>query len=245
MVEIWAHRGASAHAPENTIAAFGRAVEAGADGIEFDVQLSSDGHPVVIHDETLGRTTNGEGWVKDHTLAQLQALDASGGREGFAGVRIPSLEEVLELIAASGLRANIELKNSEVSYPGMEEAVLAAVIAAGLAERTVYSSFSHESVRRLAGLAPIAEVGLIYSRPLVRPLRTAVSLGASAVHPDRRLIPGASWVGRAHRRRLQVRAWVANSPRSIRKLIDQGVDGLFTDDPQAAVELRRGVTKAL
>jgi len=243
VVEIWAHRGASADAPENTLVAFAKAIEVGADGIEFDVQLSSDGQPVVIHDETLARTTTGSGWVKDHSLAELSALDASGGREGFAGVRIPQLAEVLELVAPTKVKINIELKNSEVAYPGMEEIVLAAVAAAGLSERVIYSSFSHDSVRRLATLAPLAEVALIYSRPLARPFRTADSLGACGVHPDRRLLPGASWVERAHRHRLAVRPWVANSPSRMRRLISAGVDGFFTDVPAVALAVRDDAAK--
>jgi glycerophosphoryl diester phosphodiesterase len=238
VIEIWAHRGASRAAPENTLPAFELAVEAGADGIEFDVQFSRDGHLVVIHDETLPRTTDGTGQVLDHTLAELKALDASNGVDGYAGARIPTLAEVLELLAPTSLRANIELKNSEVPYPGLEEAVLAAVAAAGMAERTVYSSFSGESVRRLAGMAPMAEVGLIYSRPLARPLRLAEALGASAVHPDRRLVGGRGWVNRAHARHLAVRPWVLNTPRRIRRAISRGVDGLFTDVPGLALMIR-------
>lgn len=239
VVEVWAHRGSSASAPENTMPAFRRAIEAGADGIEFDVQLSSDGHAVVIHDETLTRTTNGVGWVKDYRLAELLTLDASGGRDGFAGVQIPQLAEVLELVADAGIKANIELKNSVLPYPGLEEVVLAAVADAGLSQSVVYSSFSHSSVKRIATLAPLADVGLIYSRPLARPLRTAESLGATAIHPDRRLLRGSGWINRAHRRHLKVRAWVVNSPRRMRELTDRGLDGFFTDDPGLAVRTLR------
>lgn len=239
VIEVWAHRGASASAPENTMPAFRRAIDEGADGLEFDVQLTSDGHPVVIHDETLGRTTDGVGWVKDRTLAELMTLDASGGQDGFVGARIPQLAEVLELVAAAGIKANIELKNSVLPYPGLEEIVLAAVAAAGLSEKVVYSSFSHASVRRIATLAPLAEVGLIYSRPLARPLRTAVSLGATAIHPDRRLVRGPGWINRAHRRHLKVRAWVVNSPKRMLDAVDRGLDGIFTDDPGLAVRTLR------
>lgn len=245
MVEIWAHRGAKAEAPENTLAAFAVAIDVGADGIEFDVQLSSDGYPVVIHDETLERTTNGHGWVKDHTLAELLALDASGGADGFAGESIPRLEQVLALVAPTPLRVNIELKNSEIDYPGLEEAVLAAVAEAGMSRRAVYSSFSADSVRRLVALAPDAEVSLIYSRPLIRPLRTAEALGASGLHPDRRLFRGAGWVRRAHLRKLAVRVWVANTAERMTTLIRADVDGFFTDDPRLAVRVRDAVMGSL
>ena len=238
MIEIWAHRGASRAAPENTIPAFELAIGAGADGVEFDVQLSRDGHVVVIHDETLQRTTDGAGQVVDHTLAELKALDASAGRDGYAGVRMPTLEEVLALLAPPGLRADIELKNSEVPYPGLEELVLTQVEAAGMMERTIYSSFSGDSVRRLAGMAPAAEVGFIYSRPLARPLRLAVSLGASAIHPDRLLVGGRHWVDRAHGRHLAVRPWVLNTGERIEKAIELGLDGMFTDVPDLALQVR-------
>lgn len=237
-MEIWAHRGASRVAPENTMPAFERAIAAGADGVEFDVQLSRDGRVVVIHDETLSRTTDGTGRVVDHTLAELTALDASAGRDGWADVRIPTLAEVLALLAPTTLRADIELKNSEEPYPGLEELVLAEVAAAGMVDRTLYSSFSGESVRRLAGLAPAAEVGLIYSSPLARPLRVAAGLGASAIHPDRRLVGGRGWVNRAHARHLSVRPWVLNTPERIEKAVRLGLDGVFTDLPDMALEVR-------
>lgn len=225
-------------APENTLPAFALAIEHGADGVEFDVQLSSDGQVIVIHDETLERTTTGSGWVKDHTAAELSAMDASGGRPDFPEARIPSLDEVLALLAPTRLRLNIELKNSEVAYPGLEQQVIDAVAAVGMAERVVYSSFSQESVRLLGRLLPAAQVGLIYSRPFGRPLRTAASLGAGAVHPDRRLLGTAQWVERAHRRGLAVRPWVANSPRAIQRMFAMGVDAFFTDAPQLACALR-------
>jgi len=243
-MEIWAHRGASRVAPENTMPAFERAIAAGADGIEFDVQLSRDGQVVVIHDETLSRTTDGSGRVVDHTLAELKALDASAGRDGWSDVRIPTLAEVLALLAPTGLRADIELKNSEEPYPGLEELVLAQVAAAGMVDRTLYSSFSGESVRRLAGLAPAAEVGLIYSSPLARPLRVAAGLGASAIHPDRRLVGGRGWVQRAHARHLAVRPWVLNTPERIEKAVRLGLDGVFTDLPDMALEVRNRLQPA-
>lgn len=168
-------------------------------------------------------------------------LDASAGMDGFTGAQIPQLVEVLELVAAAGIKANIELKNSVLDYPGMEEIVLAAVAAAGLSDKVIYSSFSHASVRRIATIAPLAEVGLIYSRPLARPLRTAVSLGATAVHPDRRLVRSAGWIVRAHRRHLNVRAWVVNSPKKMLGLADRGVDGIFTDHPAVARAAGLGV----
>jgi glycerophosphoryl diester phosphodiesterase len=221
---VWAHRGCPTEAPENTLAAFAAAVDAGADGVEFDVQLSRDGVPVVIHDETLDRTTDGHGPVGAHTAAQLAALDAG------AGAGVPTLADVLDLLAPTRLGVNIELKNSVVAYPGLEQAVLAAVAAAGLGERVVLSSFSAASVGRLARLTDL-EVALVYSRPWPRPLALATELGARAVHPARRLVyPGL--VAAARRRGLAVRPWVVNDAGALRRLARVGVDGVFTDAPR-------------
>ena len=124
MTDIWAHRGASVALPENTLAAFAAAVAAGADGVEFDVQLSADGVPVVIHDERVDRTHDGVGWVGELSAASLASL-APRAAVGAAGA-IPTLDEVLDLLAPTSLTINIELKNSVVSYPGLEQRVVAA-----------------------------------------------------------------------------------------------------------------------
>lgn len=238
MTEIWAHRGASAHAPENTLAAFELALRQGAEGVEFDVQLSSDGAPVLIHDEKVDRTTNGRGWVKDHPLAALQALDASNGRDGFARARIPTLPEALELLAPSGVTINIELKNSEIRYSGLEEIVLEAVDTFGICDRVVLSSFNHYSLKRLQDLGARCPLGVIYTDPLYRPWRYAAELGAAALHPPRRLILGPGYVRRAHEAGLAVRPWVVNSERDLRRMFRLGVDAVFTDVPDVALAVR-------
>lgn len=218
------------------MAAFRRAVADGADGFELDVQLSKDGRLVVIHDETLDRTTDGRGLVKDHTFAELRSLDASGGRPGFAGEQIPTLEEVLQLAASARLRVNVELKNSEVPYPGLEQKVLAAIDEAAMTEQVVLSTFSQESVRRLTEMTPI-QVGLLFDINQllwVRPWRRAVELGATALHPPRRrTTPGL--VRHAHADGLRVRVWTANDAQLVARLRSWGVDGIFTDVPGAAI----------
>lgn len=240
MTKIFAHRGCPREAPENTLPAFAAAIAAGADGVEFDVQLSRDGEPVVIHDETLERTTDGRGWVKDHSADDLAGLTAAARHRGFAGVGVPRLTDVLALLAPSGLQVNIELKNSVVDYPGLEQVVLEAVAAAGLEERVVLSSFSVDSVRRLVGLTDL-EVAWVYSRPPLRPIAAAAELGVRAIHPSRRAI--SRWlVGRAHRRGLAVRPWIVNNPQWLRWMFNLGVDALFTDLPERALSLRAEVS---
>ncbi len=238
MTEIWAHRGARREAPENTLPAFELAVTQGADGVEFDVQLTADGAVVIIHDEAVDRSTNGSGPVVGFTLDKLQRLDASAGVAGYAGVRIPTLADTLELLVPSGLRLNIELKNSEEDYPGLEEQVLAAVAAHGIADRVVLSTFNHYSLKRLQALGATSQLGMLYTDPLYKPWRYAAKLGVGAIHPPARFVLGAGWVRRAHEAGLAVRPWVVNSDRGLARMFHWGVDAVFTDVPAAALTAR-------
>lgn len=240
MTQIWAHRGASREAPENTLPAFERALSQDADGVEFDVQLTADGVPVVIHDETLERTTDGRGRVVAYSLDQLRRLDASAGMAGFAGVRVPTLDEVLELVAPTGVAINVELKNSVEDYPGLEEKVLAAVAEAAPAGHVVLSSFNHYSLKRLQALAAPWELGMVYSDPLYKPWRYAAKLRVAAIHPPARLVLGRGWVHKAHDAGLAVRPWVVNSPRNLARMFRRKVDAVFTDVPALALQLRDG-----
>ena len=142
-MNIWAHRGLSYRYPENTIPAFCHALDYEIAGIELDIQMTSDGQIVVIHDETVDRTTNGHGYVKDMTLEQIKALDIAYHDETL---KIPTIKEVLEAIGEDligyDVLLNIELKNSEVPYPGMEEKIIALIEARGLSKSIVWSSFS-------------------------------------------------------------------------------------------------------
>lgn len=177
MTEIWAHRGCSADAPENTLAAFRLAAASAADGVEFDVQLSRDGVPVVIHDERVGRTHSGPGWVKDLAVADLCGLPSRRGAGDDVG--IPTLDQVLDLFVPTDLTINIELKNSVIDYPGLEAIVLDAVLARGLAERTVLSSFNHYSLRRFQDLGAPCELAAILGDLLYRPWDYLAGLGSA------------------------------------------------------------------
>ena len=140
MTKIFAHRGASAYAPENTLEAFSMAMEQGADGIELDVQLTKDGEAVVIHDETIDRVSDGKGYVKDYTLKELKAFSFNNHMETYAGTRIPTLQEVLELVKPGEMKVNIELKTGIFWYPDIEEKVLEIVTKNEMESRVIYSS---------------------------------------------------------------------------------------------------------
>lgn len=225
-----AHRGASGHAPENTMAAFHAAEKMGADGFEFDVLLSSDGVPVVIHDETLGRTTNGTGFVHQHTYAELQGLDAgSWFGASFAGEKIPRLEDVLREFGAR-MFLNIELKNSYLSYPGLEEKVIALIRRYGVEKNCLVSSFDHESMERFHTLAPDIPTGLLYDCILIQAPQYAKHVGASALHPYFRCI-SKKQVEAAHENGLQVNVWTVNEPADMHWMLTTGVDAIITNYP--------------
>ncbi|MBO8162935.1 MAG: glycerophosphodiester phosphodiesterase [Brevibacillus sp.] len=163
-----AHRGWSGAAPENTLAAIGLALDhPDVDAIEIDVQLSRDGVPVVIHDSTLDRTTNGSGLVMTHTYDELRRLDAgSWFAPKYAAERIPSLEEIL-VICRGKKRLNIELKQAANRYVGLEEAVVSQIRRRCMQEQVIVTSFDQESVRRVKSLAPEITVGpIVYGLPV-------------------------------------------------------------------------------
>ena len=137
MTKIFAHRGASGYAPENTLEAFALAMDIGADGIELDVQMTKDGEVVVIHDETINRVSDGKGRVKDYTLVQLREFSFDNHMECYGHVSIPTLKEVLELVRPSKMDVNIELKTGIYWYPTLEEKVMEIVKNCGMEERVI------------------------------------------------------------------------------------------------------------
>lgn len=235
---IIAHRGWSARAPENTIAAFGAAIDVGADGIELDVQLSSDGQVVIIHDEKVDRTTNGSGPVAKQTLAELSQLDAGGWFAAqYAGERIPTLQAVFELIRERSWKGliNIELKTSNCLYPGIEKAVARLIDAYGLAEQALISSFNHNSLAEFTRVAPGVKTAILYSSILYKPWEYAKSFGCAALHPRRQ--PGIDQVAAgAKEAGLAVNVWTINSVEQADQLAAAGVTGLITDHPDLLLQ---------
>ncbi len=232
-MSIWAHRGASADAPENTMPAFQLAIEQGVDGFELDVQRSADGVLVVCHDETIDRTSDGSGAIADLRLAELRRHDFSNGHTGFGRVQIPTLAEVLDLVRGSGAVVNIELKNSVVRYAGMEAQVDALVNQFGLGDQVWLSSFNHQSLAVLAGLGSRVPRAALYIEQLVQPWRYAAGFGASALHPHL-LAVDAELVASAHAAGMRVHPWTVDDPRAITELAALGVDAVITNLPGLA-----------
>jgi glycerophosphoryl diester phosphodiesterase len=228
-----AHRGASAAAPANTIAAFEKAVTLGADGIEFDVHLSADGVPVVIHDFAVDATTDGSGLVSEMPLAQLKQLDAGSRFDpAFTGERIPTLGEVLQAFG-DRLLLNIELKSTSPRDNGLERAVVALVEERGLGKRVLFSSFNPFSLRRAKKIAPHILTGLLYAPDLPLYLSRAWLAPLApheARHPQHTMID-ARYMDWARHHGYRVNAWTVDDPGEMRRLIDLKVDGIITNVP--------------
>ena len=225
---VWAHRGASGVAPENTLAAFMLAEQAGADGIELDVHLSRDGVPVVIHDESVDRTTDGCGPVSTFTLHNLKRLDA--GRwfaPEFLGEPIPTLADVLSW-ANNRLRLNIEIKSTQAG-----RAVL-AILDEYPEANVLVSSFQHGLLFALRQISPDLPIAFLTDSRFWRvALKRAVACRAESFHPPvqhtTRLLIRA-----CHRLGLAVYPWTVDESGQQRRLVRMGIDGLFTKHPDYA-----------
>lgn len=236
--KVLAHRGYSSKAPENTMAAFQLAAEAGADGFELDVHLSRDGEVVVIHDETVKRTTGKKGKVRDLTLEEIRRLDAgSWFQEPFAGEPIPTLDEVLALAADKGLWLNIELKNNKIRYPGLEQAVLERVDHYGMAEHTILSSFNHYSLRLVRELRPGVDTAILYMADLFQPWQYAHHVGVSSLHPYWPTVREETAYG-CRQAGLPIRPFTVNRRQEMRRLLHLSVEAIITDYVTALLDER-------
>lgn len=222
--KVIAHRGASAQRPENTFPAYELAVAQGADMIEIDLHRARDGEVVVTHDWNLDRL-GGRGGIADHTLAQIRDLDAGGGEA------VPRLDEVLDRFG-SRVAFNLELKRARrADYPGLEASCLEAVGRRGLLDSTLFSSFFESILRRLRALSAAARIGVLCSKPFPgRAIRLARELGAETLHPAARWVNGRL-VARAHGAGLAVYPFTVDDPGQMRRMLELGVDGLFTNEP--------------
>lgn len=233
---LFAHRGASAHAPENTLAAFYLAVEQKADAIELDAKLSADGEVVVIHDPTLDRTTGTPEKVNQMTLAELKALDAGiFFSEKYQGEKIPALGEVFEAVGKEVL-INVELTNYSSPGDGLPEKVAQLVKKHGMEERVLFSSFNPLNLRVARKILPGVPVGILALEGAAGSLSRSW-LGSwfapDIVHP---YLTDATeeFIQKQHHRGRRVHVWTVNDPSQMQALFDRKVDGIFTDDPMLA-----------
>ena len=242
---VWAHRGASAYAPENTLTSFEKAVKLGADGIELDIQLTRDERIVVIHDETLERTSTGTGWVRDCTLDQLRAFNYSYSRKfpDAPAEKIPTMEEVFDLIRPTGLTINIELKTGVVFYPDLEGRILRMTKEFGMEDRVIYSSFNHYSIQKIHRMNPQAKVGLLYSDGYINMPRYGHSLDVNALHPALYNLQYPDFLKDCAAFGLDINVWTVNKMEYMKSCVEMGVHAIITNYPDRAKKVIREMTQ--
>ncbi len=230
-MQIYAHRGASGTAPENTLAAFIQAVQFNADGVEVDIQLSRDGHPVICHDHTIDRTSNGQGRIADLTLSELRRYDfGSWFGEQYREQKILTLTEFMTWFSATGLLLNIEIKNGPVIYQEIEEKTVAILRRFGAIDRTIVSSFFHPSLVLLKQLEPAIKTGALFECRPVDPLQFIASTGADYLHPcwqslDENWCPAAIAAG------IKLHAYTIDTAKEYQFASTCGVSAIFTNFP--------------
>lgn len=242
-IKIWAHRGASGYAPENTLQAFELAQNMGANGIELDVQMTQDGQLVVIHDETIDRVSDGSGYVKDMTLSQLRQFNYNKTRPEYGHAQIPLLEEVLTLMKTSDMVINIELKTGIFFYKGIEKRVLELVKRMELNERIWYSSFNHGTLCRLKSEEPEAKTGILYADGLFDPVGYAKRIKASALHPALYNLKCPDLKEKCKREKMPIHAWTVNSKQDMQLCIQSGAQVVITNYPDKAREWLETIDK--
>lgn len=235
-MEIFAHRGSSGLFPENTLAAFKAAAALPITGVELDVQLTKDGEIVVIHDETISRTSNGKGFVKDFTIDELKTYDfGSYFSPLFIGEEIPLLAEVLELFRKTNHIINIELKTNVIRYEGIEEKVARLIDEIGFSNRVIISSFHDESVQLFKEIAPEVQTAFLAMKKPRRLLHHLRRLNVDACHIPHKI---------AHKRAFQkviakgipIRAFTVNHVAQMQKLEQLGIKSVITDFPEKMLE---------
>ena len=239
MTRIQAHRGVSCERPENTMAAFRRAVEIGAGGIELDVHLLPDGTLAVHHDDVLGRCeSNRTGSIYSYTAETLAEADAgSKFSPEYAGERIPHFSEVLELLAPTGLFLNVEIKANTGFLTDVARETVRQLKEYGMEKRCILSSFNHFLLQEVRAEFPDMPTGVLYSQTLGFDMAEYASQnGFQALHADYHLVD-AALVEKAHRLGLEVNVWTVDDPNDIKRMLDLKVDNLISNNPALALSI--------
>ncbi|MDH7487764.1 MAG: glycerophosphodiester phosphodiesterase family protein [Anaerolineae bacterium] len=255
-----AHRGARSLAPENTLAAARKALQAGADMWELDVQLTADDELIVMHDDTLTRTSDAplrfpdrHPWrISDFTLAEIQTLDCGSwfnekdpfgqiragavpaeAQQSYVGERAPALREALQFTLDNDWRVNVELKRLSNKDKGalMVEKSVALIEAMNLQERVIVSSFDHDVLRQVRRLNPRLATAVLSVYAIRKPLRYLTEVGAQAYNPRKSSVRGKT-VQALRSAGFDIYVWTVNDEKGMRRLIQMGVSGIITDFPQ-------------
>lgn len=242
-MKIYAHRGNKSEFPENSLLAFRSAIELGVDGIECDVHVSADGQAIIIHDETIDRTTTGKGEIIKMFLEEIKAVKLKRADETISDETIPTLNEMLEefdRLAFTG-DLNIELKTDQHEYAGIELLVKQLVDAKPRSYRIIYSSFNWRSIERMAALQPNAQLALLIAEPLLSYQNYIPSLKPAALHVDFKLVDK---LDKVYSDSLPLRLWTVNEKEDIEKWLkakESNVEVLMTDYPRDALKIRESL----
>ncbi len=238
MIKNIAHRGFCSRYPENTLLAFQKALEEGVDGIETDVQLTRDGQIVLIHDESVDRTTGAAGWVRDYSLEELQELDASekfAGQFGFQ--RIPSLREYFELVKDHPIVSNIEMKTGVFEYREMEPLLVDMIREYGLQDRVLITSFNHFTILRMKGLAPELRYGFLAYDWRIDAGEYTRHYGIPCYHPDYHNLTERV-AEDLHNHGIEINPYTVDDPDDIRDMIRKGANSVITNCPDVVNRIR-------
>jgi glycerophosphoryl diester phosphodiesterase len=231
---IFAHRGASAYAPENTMAAFKKAIELGSGGIELDVHRTKDGQIVVIHDEAIDRTSDGRGKVKEMTLPELLRFDfGSWFSDDYVGERIPTLEQVMEYLHDFDGILNIEIKEAAT---GIESAVVALINKYGMRDKVIISSFDHYILFGFKEFDDGIKTGALFMENLYEPWNYVKRFGASAIHPFYRSV-NPEIIKQCRTNGIDVNVFTVDRADDIKMFAEVGASGIITNVPDVAIKI--------
>ena len=234
-MKVMAHRGYSGMYPENTMLAFRKAAEAGADGIELDVHATKDGVLVVHHDETLDRTTDGSGRICDHSYAEVRSVNAAKlWSDRYAPEKIPAFEEYCEWAAGQDLVTNIEIKTDNTYYPGIEQKTWDMIVKYGLERKVLFSSFNHFSMTRMKEIVPdYVKLGALVeheSGVKVFPGAYCKAAGFHCYHPPVARLNDEN-VADCKAHGIEINVWTVNDMAGLEKLYAWGIEGIITNYP--------------
>jgi glycerophosphoryl diester phosphodiesterase len=230
------------------LAAFRRAVEIGVDYIELDLHLTKDGEVVVIHDDELERTTNGRGLVHEATLADVRALDAGSwfnrqypdkAKPEFAGEKIPTLQEALDLVRGTNTKLYLETKNGPFYLPDLEERIVELIQRSRMQAQVVVESFDHASVKKIKRLDPSLRTAILVGCKPIDPTLNAQAAQANELAPAW-VFATPDFVEAAHRHGYRVMVWTVDDASVMRQMIANGVDGIMTNDPALLKQILHG-----
>lgn len=234
-----AHRGFSGVYPENTMLAFEKAMEAGCDGIELDVQLTKDGVPVIMHDEKVDRTTDGTGYLKDYTFAKIRKLNAKYRYEkSDIFCEVPSLREYFELVKDKNIFTNVELKNSVILYENLEEKVLDLIDEYDLRDRILISSFNHLSVVKMKKMAPDMKYGFLEESIVLDAAKYAKRYEIDYLHPSWQSVT-EEYCRQARKEGVEINTWTVNDLALLKKMQTLQIHGVITNFPDRVKALQK------